>query len=555
MNSIVKTTVSPCGKHHLTDNNKKLYETSFDQVLPFHTISINEQLAPVKVNNQAWHIKTSGQPAYTEKYDETFGFYCGLATVKKNDQWFHITSNGRPAYKNTFSFAGNFQQDICVVCDGNNKYFHIDKNGKPLYKEKWNYCGDFREGSSVVQSNTGLSTHILVSGEILHNQWFMDLDVYHKGYARARDQKGWHHIDKRGVELYSTRYANIEPFYNGCSRVEGFSGELLIIDEQGNTLRTIRETNKDLFSELSADMVGYWKTFAISTFVQLGLPDLLPATTKDLAKSTSCSEDKLDRLLSAMNELNITFKHEGIWKLTNKGQYLVSNHTKTLASAALEYSDELLTPWKTLAESIRGTVKDPDVFQEVASNPERCDTHHRMLKSYAIHDYENIAELLSIKASQTVFDAGGSTGAFATFLQKAYPAANVILGDLSEVVNLSDFSNKIDFDILTEWGINADHIILARVLHDWPNEKALTILKNAEKALTTNGQIHVIEMLLNKNDSSGALCDLHLLAATGGQERTLSEFKFLAKNAGLRIINVQKTKTLASLITMESINE
>lgn len=555
MNSIVKTIVSPCGKHHLTEKNKKLYEASFDQVLPFHLISKNEQLAPVKVNQEAWHINVSGEPAYVERYDETFGFYCGLSAVKKNGRWFHITSNGKPAYKNTYSFVGNFQQDICVVCDENNKYFHIDKTGSPLYKEKWSYCGDFREGSSVVQSNTGLSTHILINGEILHDQWFMDLDVYHKGYARARDQKGWHHIDKRGVELYSTRYANIEPFYNGCSRVEEFSGALLIIDEQGNPLRTIRESKIDLFSELSADMVGYWKTFAISTFVQLDLPDLLPATTKEVAKSTACSEDKLARLLSAMNELNITFKHEGAWKLTDKGQYLTSKHTKTLASAALEYSDELLTPWKTLAGAIRSTVKDPNVFQEVASNPERCSSHHQMLSSYALHDYENIAKLINITASQTVFDAGGGTGAFASFLQKAYPTANVILGDLLEVVRLSCFPNKLSFDIFSEWEVRPDHITLARVIHDWPNEKALTILKNAKKALNKNGQIHIIEMLLNDNDSFGALCDLHLLAATGGQERTLSELKVLANSAGLRIINVQKTKTLTSLISMESIDE
>ncbi len=67
----------------------------------------------------------------------------------------------------------------------------------------------------------------------MHGHWFLDLDVFHKGYARARDTAGWHHIDLQGYPIYARRFAAVEPFYNGQARVEDFDGSLLVIDQEG----------------------------------------------------------------------------------------------------------------------------------------------------------------------------------------------------------------------------------------------------------------------------------------------------------------------------------
>ncbi|HRI10833.1 MAG TPA: hypothetical protein PKW35_23600, partial [Nannocystaceae bacterium] len=81
----------------------------------------------------------------------------------------------------------------------------------------------------------GRSSHIDRDGHLLHGRWFDDLDVYHKGFARARDSHGWMHVDIRGEPIYSRRFAAVEPFYNGQARVERHDGGLEIIDERGET--------------------------------------------------------------------------------------------------------------------------------------------------------------------------------------------------------------------------------------------------------------------------------------------------------------------------------
>ncbi|CAA0097857.1 Phenazine-1-carboxylate N-methyltransferase [BD1-7 clade bacterium] len=540
--------------HHIWPDSTAAYENRFDEVLSFHPVD-NGTFAAVTSSGKAWHINIEGNPIYSQRFDRTFGFYCNYAAVIHEGRWFHIDYSGERIYKENYVFVGNFQEGICVVCDEQDLYYHIDSHGTPLYNGRWKYCGDYREGVAVAQSSSGLSTHINKDGSLVHSYWFLDLDVFHKGFARAKDQNGWFHIDSEGNAIYPERYQSIEPFYNGCSRVELTNGALITIDEFGEVVRTIRSATNDPFAELSADMVGYWRTFSISTFVELGLPDLLPSTIDSMASKITAPPPMIQRLLNAMRELNIVASHQEVWMLTEKGQYLSRNHTKTLASAALEYSNELLTPWKRLPNAILGQSEERKIFEQVASDPSRCFKHHQMLNSYAAHDYEKATSLFNILDGQVLFDAAGGLGAFSAYLQTQFSEANIVLGDLADVVALSNYTNKLAFDLFAKWPITADHVLLARVLHDWPDDDAVFILKNAFTALKETGQIHVIEMLLKDGDSSGSLCDLHLLAATGGQERTLKQFEKLAAAAGLTIRDVQNTHGLVSLITMVPAND
>jgi len=541
--------ISYCGTHHTDQNKIALYKQRFDEVLPFHTAANNVQLAPVRAGTQAWHITVDGNEAYSPRFHRTFGFYCGFAAVTLDADWFHITPLGEALYHQRYLFVGNYQNDIAVVCNHKGEYFHIDVSGTPLYRQKWNYCGDFREGSAVVQSNNGLSTHIKPEGSFIHQRWFTDLDVFHKGYARAKDHHGWHHIDHSGRAIYSARYANIEAFYNGCARVETFDGALLVIDEGGNTLRQLRNPTADLFAALSADMVGYWRTFTISTAVELNVFDRLPASTETLSIVINAPLEKLKRLLAALAELQLLRHEDQLWSVTNKGEFLCRNHEKSLASAAIEYAGDLLQRWNTLPEVIKDIPVDDDIFRVVEKDIQRLKGFHTMLRSYARHDYEVLLPLLNIQPSDLVFDAGGGDGTLVEMLESTYPDASIVLGDLPGVISTAEVQQAVGFDLLAPWPIQADKILLTRVLHDWADDQALAIFHQAAQSLNAGGELYVLEMLLIEDDFSGSLCDLHLLAVTGGQERTLNQFILLAEKAGLVFLQVNKAESLVSVLS------
>lgn len=550
MNILTKLSVSADGRYHTFADGTAAYSERFDEVLSYHLINNVIQVAPVLLSGKAWHIDHTGQAIYPDKFDRTFGFYCDLAAVIENKNWFHIHPNGSAAYAQRYAFVGNYQQNIAVVCNKDGLYFHIDKSGQPLYKNKWQYCGDFREGIAVAQAENGLSTHINKQGWFIHSYWFLDLDVFHKGFARAKSDDGWHHIDKNGKPIYAERYVSVEPFYNGFSRVETLSGALQIINEQGGVVRELRANRSDDFATLSADMVGYWRTFTIAAAVDLKIFDYLPNDIVQLAKLTNTIEQRLTRLLNALGELGLVVSVQGLWHLLPKGEFLTIDHAMSLANAATEYRGELMHRWHDLTKLMQEYIVSEDIFKKITLSKEHIATHHNMLRSYALKDYQPLISNLEIENGDIVFDAAGGNGLLAHLILEQFPTANVILGDLEGVINSSNFTNKLTFDLFDKWPIQANKIMLARVLHDWNDADALQILLNAVDALQSNGAVYVFEMLLDENSFGGSLCDLHLLAVTGGQERTKSQFEVLLKKAGLCIESIIKRDSLVTVMKL-----
>lgn len=227
--------VAPDKTYHLYEA-RPLYAERFDEVLKFH----GPGLAPVRRGEQAWHITPTGQPAYDRRFHRTFGFYERAAAVAEENGWHHIRPDGTDLYADRYAWCGNFQSERCPVRAVDGLYFHLDAAGQPAYADRWRYCGDFRDDLAVVQGNDGRSTHIDRQGRLLHGRWFLDLDVFHKQWARARDEEGWMHVDEAGSAIYARRFVMVEPFYNGQARVETLDGGLEVIDETGHRLVQLR---------------------------------------------------------------------------------------------------------------------------------------------------------------------------------------------------------------------------------------------------------------------------------------------------------------------------
>jgi hypothetical protein len=545
--------ISPCGTHHVDGRGEALYGARFDEVLAFHAPG----LAPVRVGERAWHVRPDGSPAYDRTFLRTFGFYEGRAAVVTEAGWAHIDAGGRDAYPARHAWCGNFQGGRCTVRDVDGTYGHIDEEGRFAYAARYRYAGDYRGGIAVVQAADGLSTHIDRTGALAHGRWFVDLDVFHKGHARARDEDGWTHVDIFGAPAYSRRFAAVEPFYNGQARVERFDGALEVIDASGATIVELRPARRSELAALSGDLVGFWRTEAIATAVRLGVIEALPATEDEVAARCALRPEGARRILRALGELRLAERSDGRWHPTNRGEMLRAVHPLSLATAALEYADRFVAKWKQLPDALStaSTWTPPDVFGEVARDDARRDGHHAMLRSYARHDYARVPAALGLRGDEHVVDAGGGLGVLATAIVEAYPGVRVTVLERPEMVEQALTTPReggaVEFrsaDIFSDWSIQADAVLLARVLHDWDDERALQVLERARAALHPGGRVFIIEMVLPPDGFAGALCDLHLLMATGGRERTRSDFEHLLERAGFEPGGVRTIAALPSIV-------
>ena len=543
--------VAPSGTHHVR-GDVPLYAERFDEVLSFHAPG----LAAVRRDGKAWHIRMDGAAAYARRFHRTFGFYEGLAAVVARDGWRHVRPDGTDLYAAHFAWCGNFQGGRCTVREFGGTYLHLTPEGVPAYGARWRYAGDYRDGIAVVQSDDGRSTHIDPHGSPLHGGRFLDLDVFHKGCARARDEDGWMHVDIAGRPLYRRRFAAVEPFYNGQARIERVDGGLEVIDETGVSIVELRPPLKSAFAALSDDLTGFWRTQAICAAVVLGVFEALPATAAGIAQVCGLEPARARRLLRALTELRLATNEDGTWRATARGAFLAAAHPWTLADAAVEYARSFSKMWKTLPRALRldSGWRPPNIFAEVAADPARLTSHHRMLTSYAMHDYPAVPAALDLRGDERVIDAGGGLGALAVLLVEVYPSLQVTVLDRPEVVERAARGRKAEgvtfraVDLFSPWGVEGDVVTLARVLHDWDDASALCILRRARRALPSGGRLFVMEMMLPEGGSAGSLCDLHLLVATGGRERVVSEYATLLDRAGFAFHGVRRLPALPSIV-------
>ncbi len=542
--------VSSCETHHLL-NDKPFYPARFHRVLKYHAPG----LAPVLDSTGAFHISLEGAPAYTERFKQTFGFYCSYAAVETEIGWFHINKDGKPLYEERYAWCGNFQEDLCSVRSHEGNYFHINTTGQRLYPQNYTYVGDFKDGIAAVCREDGKSSHINTQGELVHSQWYEQLDIFHKRYSRARDEKGWFHITKEGFPAYNQRYANIEPFYNGQAHAQTHERALVIVSETGEVIKEIAPSQKNLTGELSNDLVGFWKSETIKLAVELGLLDILPAKDIEIADRCDLPLSNLQRIMRALHEIGLVNPVKDEWVLTSKGLLLTPKNQSFLAAASQMWA-QVQQEWTHLKDKLKGdNISHHRTFKENSTNESQLEIYRRALEGYAQLDFNEVArwERWNKHSSLVAFGQTGIT--LLKDILRVHPKVKGVLAheDLQLFYftiepELQERLKKIIVDYYKEWPLKAEAVLMPRFLHYFPDDEALSLLQKAYKILPSSGTLYLFEMILERDNPAGGLLDLNMLAESGGRLRTLQEWKGLLSKAGFSVNNCQAIKPYLHLI-------
>jgi O-methyltransferase domain len=89
--------------------------------------------------------------------------------------------------------------------------------------------------------------------------------------------------------------------------------------------------------------------------------------------------------------------------------------------------------------------------------------------------------------------------------------------------------------------------VLAQILHDWPDEKCMEILRTCADAMEYGARLWVIEQVVHEDLASTslgvALLDLNMLICFGARERTGDEYVHLLETTGFTNVIVRETGT------------
>lgn len=178
--------------------------------------------------------------------------------------------------------------------------------------------------------------------------------------------------------------------------------------------------------------------------------------------------------------------------------------------------------------------------------------------------HEAVAAAYDFSGVNLIVDVGGGNGETLRCVLRRFPGARGLVLDRNDVVEAIPTAARLDGRIEARGGdflqgvpAGADRYLLVRVLHDWPDEDCVRILKSCRSAMPDKARLLIVEQLLEPDPQLGRptayLLDIQMMAMFGsGRERSREEFDRLLLASGLIAIQVISTESAVSIVEAAS---
>jgi hypothetical protein len=316
---------------------------------------------------------------------------------------------------------------------------------------------------------------------------------------------------------------------------------------------------------------AFWMSRAVYAAARLGLADLLadgPRSVAALASATGTHEPSLYRLMRTLAGLGL-FTSDGAqrFSLTPTGASLRTGAPGMARPTVLAMAgDWMWQAWSEILHSVEtgGTGMErawgQPVFEYLAKHPEQA--RHFGEAMWGFHESEPpaVAAAYDFSGVRTIVDVGGGIGHLMTAVLAANPGLRGILYDLPHVVpearthienaGLTARCEIRTGDFFKSVPDGGDAYMLSRVIHDWDEQRCITVLRHCHRAMGTRGRLLLVETVLPPGDAPhpGKLLDLLMLVVPGGSERSAEEYTELLAKASFKVTRVVPTDSPVSVV-------
>jgi len=323
-------------------------------------------------------------------------------------------------------------------------------------------------------------------------------------------------------------------------------------------------------------LMNAWAAQAITAAAQLGIADALaggPLGADELATSVNADADALQRLLRVLIGRGIfRQRRDGRYQLNPLADTLRCNAPKSVAGLASLYgSREHREHWSYLSEAIRtGKAVIPvlhgaDAFDYLSSEPELAKVFNRAMAETTEMTVPFLLAAYPFDAYPTVVDVGGGVGRLLAAILADTPTARGVLYDLPHAVaeapallrqhGVADRVRVDEGSFFDGVPTGGDIYVLKMIIHDWPEDQAIEILRNVRAAAQVGTTLLLIETVIpdRNREHVGNWTNLEMLLMNAGRERTAAEYRRLLQQAGFQVTRVVPTGSPFSLVEAKAI--
>jgi 2,7-dihydroxy-5-methyl-1-naphthoate 7-O-methyltransferase len=299
-----------------------------------------------------------------------------------------------------------------------------------------------------------------------------------------------------------------------------------------------------------ADLATPWCLYVAATLRVA--EHLQPGPTAIAALAQACQADP-DALARVLRQLI----SKGLFAEPEPGTFALNDDAHGLLDPGLRFGlnleglgGRMAYPWSTLLTAVRtGRSAYHDVFgrgwwDDLEAHPALASEFDTLMgpAGHGAPDPDVLLDPTEWPRIRTVADVGGGTGSLLAAVLAAHPHLHGTLVDLPRTVvrshEMFEPAGVLDrvtiapqsfFDPLPA---GLDLYLLKSVLCDWPDAETKAILTRCAEAARPNGRVIAVNGV-----TPDAVADpnLLMLILVGGKDRTLEEFRALAREAGLEV--------------------
>ena len=322
-------------------------------------------------------------------------------------------------------------------------------------------------------------------------------------------------------------------------------------------------------AQLTQMVFGFMVAQAISTAAKFGVADQLkdgPKNADEIAQAVGAHPRALYRLLRALASVGIFSEDaDGRFQLTPLAEPLRSDAPDSMRAFAIYMgADWHWRVWEGLPYSVAHAqpafehIYGQPVFEYLPEHPLEALVFNDAMTSFSKSASEAIVNAYDFSGIKKLVDVGGGHGYLLSAILERNPEMNGVLFDASQVVaGAQDVIESCGARCETAGGdffasvpAGGDAYIMKHIIHDWEDERALTILRNCHRAMTENGKLLVVEMVIPEGNapSPGKFLDLEMLVFLRSFERTAAEYRALFERAGFKLTRIVPTASPYSVI-------
>lgn len=313
-----------------------------------------------------------------------------------------------------------------------------------------------------------------------------------------------------------------------------------------------------------------WVSAVVYAAAKTGLADHLaggPRNAAELAGPMRLHAPSLHRLMRTLASLGLLTERDAQrFALTPLGEALRTGAPGSARATLIAFGGTFWHGWEEIVYSLEtgktGFEKSHGMplFEYLRQHPAEASDFSEAMVGFHGDEPAAVARAYDFSGFTQVVDVGGATGNLLAAILSSHPGPRGVLFDRPHVVSDAPSLLKargveervrIDagdfFEMVPAGG---DAYVLSHVLHDWSDDRCLTILGHCRKALKPDGRLLIVETVLPAGDTPhpGKVLDMVMLVFPGGQERTEAEFGSLLTQAGFRLSRVVPTSSAVSVV-------